>query len=69
MLTVAEVADNLRVSQWWVRDRVRKGVVTPLRVGDSLRAEMRFDDDHYAQLKASMQPAAPTQRTRRRRRT
>lgn len=70
MLTLAEVAAELRVSESWVRKEVARGRVTPLRVGDSPRAPMRFTPAHVAQFVASLQPAQPVEqlRTRRRRR-
>lgn len=62
--TVAEVAGALKCSNWFVREQVKKGVVTPLRVG----RHMRFTDDDVAQLTTALRPASPAPTRKRRRR-
>jgi excisionase family DNA binding protein len=53
--TTEEVAEALGVSKLWVRRRVRRGVVTPLRLSDS-RSPMRFTQEHVDQLLATLKP-------------
>ena len=66
--TVAEVAAALQKSEWWVRKQVKDGRVTPLRDSDAFNAHIRFTQAHIDELYASMQPAPPVERLRRRRR-
>lgn len=66
--TTAEVAEQLRVSRWWVTEQVRRGRVQALRVGDAANAPLRFTNRHVEQLLALMTPAQPDAAPRRRRR-
>jgi hypothetical protein len=66
--TAAEVAADLRVSTWFVREQVRRGRVTCLRVGDAFNAPMRFEDRHVEQLRQLMTPIPREPKRRRRRR-
>lgn len=68
MFTTAEVAAELKVNAYWIRREVRRGRVTPMRLGDSKYAEMRFTDTHVKQLYDSLQPLSPAAKTRRGRR-
>jgi len=66
--TTAEVAESLRVSVDYLCDQVKRGLVSPLRMGDSPTAPMRWSDDDVARLIAALKPVeAPTTRRRRRR--
>lgn len=70
-ITPAELADDLRMSPEWVRDRANRREFPHLRVGRYIR----FTDEHVAQIKEQLeQEAAPktpvyglTSRSRRRR--
>lgn len=64
--TTAEVASAFKVTEEHVRDLVKAGKVTPLRLSDSARSPMRFTDDHVDQLKRALQPVAVAPQRRRR---
>jgi hypothetical protein len=66
--TAAEVAADLRVSTWFVREQVRRGRVACLRVGDAVNAPMRFEPEHVEQLRRLMTPVRAEPKRRRRRR-
>ncbi len=50
-LTVAEVAKELRVSTWTVRQEIASGALTGMRVGRSSLRVLRSDLDLYVQRK------------------
>lgn len=66
--TAVEVAVLFGVSTWFIREQVRRGRVTCLRVGDAFNAPMRFEDEHVEQLRQLMTPVKSEPRRRRRRR-
>lgn len=68
-MTAEQVADLFGVSTWFVREQVRRGRVTCLRVGEAFNAPMRFEPEHVDQLRRLMSPTPVDQRRRRRRRT
>lgn len=68
-MTAQQVADLFDVSTWFVREQVRRGRVTCLRVGEAFNAPMRFEPEHVEQLRRLMSPAPRAERRRRRRRT
>lgn len=65
--TTAEVAAELKVTEWTVRQLARRHGVVPLRLSPSPNARMRFTGDHVAQLLAALQPPEALPRRRRRR--
>jgi hypothetical protein len=69
--TVAEIAEALKVSPWWVKKQVKAGLVTPIRLSTAKNAPMRFTEADYQQLLAALTPGvvapAPTQQKARRR--
>lgn len=66
--TVAELAESLGVTEWWIREQVKRGRVSPLRIGDGPRAPMRFTPQDVEQLYESLRPPEPLPRKRRRHR-
>jgi excisionase family DNA binding protein len=54
LLTVAEVAERLRVSPWSVYRRVASGELRALRIGTSARGPLRFEP---SALRALLRPA------------
>lgn len=65
-LTTRQVAENFGVSEWFVKEQVRKGRIGCLRVGTAWNAPMRFEPHHVEQLKTLMTPRQPTRKRRRR---
>jgi len=64
--TVAQVAQAMQCSEWFVREQVKKGIVRPIRLGSNgQRAPMRFTDEHIETMLRAMTPTAPTPRRRR----
>ncbi len=65
--TVADVATAMRCSEWMVRDLVKRGVVTPMRLGGAKTAPMRFTAADVEQLKSALRPPPHVPERRRRR--
>lgn len=66
--TTREVADALRCNERTVASYVKRGLVTPMRLGDRLNAPMRFTQDDVEQLRSALTPP-PQRRPPRPRRT
>jgi len=70
--TVAEIAEALKASPWWVKKQVKLGLVTPIRLSTARNSPMRFTEADYQQLLRALTPAvvapAPAQKARRRKR-
>lgn len=58
--TTAEVAASLRCNEWTIRQMVKRGVVTPMRIGDRVNAPMRFTDQDVERLVRALTPPAPS---------
>ncbi|GAA1679700.1 hypothetical protein GCM10009745_24520 [Kribbella yunnanensis] len=68
LYTTAEIAVAFRVSQRFIYDKVRDGVIRPLRLSSARNAGMRFTEDNIEALVEAMRPPAPAAYIRRRRR-
>ena len=70
--TLDEVATSRKVSTRYIRDQIKAGKVTPLRLSEARNAPYRFAPEHLEQLDQAMTPTPPAEpagRRRRRRRT
>lgn len=65
--TTDEVAASLKVQPDWLREQVKAGRVSPLRLTSARNAPMRWTDADVARLVDSMRPVKPEPRRRKRR--
>lgn len=66
--TVDEVAASLRISTRTVRNLIKRGACSPIRIGDGDKAPYRFTQADYEALESALRPAAAVPDRKRRRR-
>jgi hypothetical protein len=65
--TAADVARQLKKSEWWVRKQFKSGRLPGIRLSDAPNGELMFTADDVRAFLDSLRPAPLPQRTRRRR--